>query len=439
MRRLLALTLLAAACTKTPPPAAPKPPAQPAASIDTEEGRARLLALMNPSGTLPVDTTITDLQAMVTRSPDKQEAWLALGQAWIVKARDLAKPLYYANAGACAAIVLAQQPDNRLALELQGLVLMNDHRFEEARAKMDFVTKRWPDDPIGWGTLSDALFDLGRLEESIAAAQKMVDLKPNLPSYSRAAYLQWIRGDDAAAKETLKLAIDAGGDGKDHEPKAWVLVQAAMIFWNEGDAPGAEAGFDASLKTLADFPPALVGKARVLISRGEGKNAVPLLEKAYAASPLVDTGWLLADAREQAGDEGGKLAAWTELDRMGPTADPRTYALFLATKDRSHEQALKLIEMERKVRGDLYTDDAYAWVLYRLGRFDDALAASAHAMAPGTRDARLWFHAGAIQVAKGDTAKGRALLEKALALNPRFDRTGAAEAAKLLAVPSAAK
>jgi len=438
MRRLLALTLLAAACSKTPAAAVQTAAASPA-SIDTEEGRAHLLALMNPNGALPVDKKITDLQAMLQRNPDKQEAWLALGEAWIVKARELAKPLYYANAGACAAIVLVQQPDNRLALELQGLVLMNDHQFEEARAKMDFVTKRWPDDPVGWGTLSDALFDLGRLDESIAAGQKMVDLKPNLPSYSRAAYLQWIRGDDAAAKETLKLAIDAGGDGKDHEPRAWVLVQAAMVFWNEGDAPGAEAGFDASLKTLADFPPALVGKGRVLVSRGEGKNAILLLKKAYAAIPLVDTGWLLADAREQAGDEAGKQAAWAEMDRMGPTADPRTYALFLATKDRNREQALRLIEMERKVRGDLYTDDAYAWVLYRLGRFDDALAASTHAMAPGTRDARLWFHAGAIQLAKGDTAKGRELIKKALALNPRFDMTGAAEAAKLLAVPAAAK
>ena len=260
----------------------------------------------------------------------------------------------------------------------------------------------------------------------------MMDLKPNLPSYSRAAHLQWLRGDVPGAKESLRLAIDAGNDGKDKEPKAWVMVQAAMLFWNEGDAEGAEAGFDETLRWLPDFPPAQAGKARVLLGRGDAKAAAALLEKAWQANPLVETGWLLGDALELSGDAAGSQRVRAEIEKRGRTTDPRTLALFWATRDREHEAALNLAEAERKTRDDQYTEDVLAWALYRAGRLGEALAASDKANALGTRDARLWFHAGAIRLAIGEGAKGQDLIRKALELNPHFDVAGEAEARRLL-------
>lgn len=426
MRRVALLLILIVACSKKPAPVADPD------SIVTPEGRARTLALWNPEGGLPVDKDIVRLQALVRKQPEKLEAWIELGHSWIRKARDAQRPVLYANAGACADLVLAKQPNNRPALELQGLVLMNDHRFEEARALMTKVLANTPDYPVALGTLSDADLELGRTQEALDAAQRMMDLKPNLPSYSRAAHLQWLRGDVQAAKESLRLAIDAGNDGKDKEPKAWVMVQAAMLFWNEGDAEGAEAGFDETLVWLPDFPPAQVGKARVLLGRGDGKAAAALLEKAYQANPLVETGWLLGDALALSGDAKGSQRVRAEIEKRGRTADPRTLALFWATKDREHEGALNLAEAERKTRDDQYTEDVLAWALYRAGRLGEALAASAKANALGTRDARLWFHAGAIRLAMGEKARGQDLIRKALELNPHFDVTGEAEARRLL-------
>lgn len=112
--------------------------------------------------------------------------------------------------------------------------------------------------------------------------------------------------------------------------------------------------------------------------------------------------------------------------------DGRTLALFYATQDREHDEALRLAERERKVRDDLHTEDVYAWALYRAGRIAEARAASDRAIALGTKDARLLYHAGAIRIAAGDRASGAKLVEEALWLNPAFDRTGAAEAARLL-------
>jgi tetratricopeptide (TPR) repeat protein len=428
MRRIPFILLLAIACSRKSEPVAPP-------DIRTQEGRDLMLANSDPGADAKIDKIIRKLQAVVARRPELVQGWIELGEAWIQKSRDVARPGLYANAGAAASRALALEPANRLALELQGLVLMNDHRFAEAAKAMRQVVTAAPDHPVAWGTLSDALLELGSTDEAISAAQHMMDLKPNLPSYSRAAYLQWVRGDVQGAKETIRFAIDAGNGSMDREPRAWVIVQAAMMFWNEGDGEGALAGFEQALSELPGFPPALVGKGRVLIGRGDGKAAEPLLAQAYKANPLVETGWLLGDARELAGDAAGAQQVRTEIEKKG-TADPRTLALFLATKKLQTDRAVELALAERKTRDDEYTEDTVAWALYRAGRLPEALQAAASATKLGTRDARLWYHAGAIRMASGDQS-GRRLVEQALALNPAFDRTGAAEARTLISVKKA--
>jgi tetratricopeptide (TPR) repeat protein len=260
----------------------------------------------------------------------------------------------------------------------------------------------------------------------------MVDLKPNLPSYSRAAYLQWVRGDASAARETVRLAIDSGRDRKNPEPEAWTLVQAAMMFWHHGDLDGASAGFDKALEWMPDYPAALVGKGRVALAKGDAARAADLFARAHAQSPLVQTAWLLGDARSQAGDATGAAEAYALVEKDG-RSDPRTLSLFLSAKNEDAGRALELAEKERKTRGDIATQDAVAWALYRNGRTAEARTAIDGARRYGTREPTLLFHQGAIHVATGDVEHGTKLVAEALALNPRFDVAGAAEARALLA------
>src|SRR5262249_41921678 len=148
--------------------------------------------------------------------------------------------------------------------------------------------------------------------------------------------------------------------------------------------------------------------------------------------PLVETAWLLGDAKGAAGDAAGAAEAYAQVVKHGRLSDGRTLAQFYATKNRDLEEAQRLIEAELKVRGGPYTDDAHAWVLYRAGKLPEARAASDKATSHGTKDALLWYHAGAIRIAAGDVEAGQKLVKQALDLNPHFDLTGAAEAAKLL-------
>jgi tetratricopeptide (TPR) repeat protein len=431
---LLLATLAVTGCRKADPPPAQAKSTQAStvvATVDSHEIDSTL-ALAKTSGTSAVDTALATMREAAVKNPKKADLWIALGRAWIRKARESSDPGYYLHADACARMALALEPSNRLAQDLHAMVLLNDHKFEDARQAALAITEARNDDPVAYGTLSDALLELGRFDDAARATQTMMDLKPNLPSYSRASYIRWLQGDDAAAKEIARHAIDAGGDVRDTEPLAWVLVQASMIFWHEGDYEGAEAGFDRALASFPEFPPALVGKGRVAMARGDAKRAAELFGRAYGASPLAETAWLLGDARTAAGDIDGAKEAYGRVLEVGKKTDGRTLALFLATKNADPEHALHLAEAECHVRGDVYTDDALAWALYRNGRFPEAAKAIARATRLGTRDARLLYHEGAIHIAMGETGRGRELVVRALAMNPHFDTTGAAEAAALV-------
>lgn len=408
--------------------------AEAAASARTPAMSARALGLSKNTGTTPVDVQLEAAQQMLRRFPDLRDSWIALGRLWVRKAREAGDPGFYLYAKACADVSLDLEPGNRPAQGLLGLVLINNHKFYDALDTADRLLAQDPEDLMALGTRSDALLELGRFQESVQAAQRMVDLKPNLPSYSRAAYLRWLSGDTRRAEDIAWKAIDSGRDPRDTEPIAWAIVQAAIMFWQEGDYPGANAGFGKALDAFKDYPPALVGRGKhALLVQNDAKAAVELLERADRLSPLVETAWLLGDAREAAGDAAGAAAAYALVVKRGRVSDPRTLAQFYATKNRDLDEALKLATAELAVRGGPYTDDAHAWALYRKGMFAEARAASDRALQHGTKDAVLWYHAGAIRIAAGEREAGQKLIRRALALNPRFDATGAAEAASLVA------
>lgn len=368
--------------------------------------------------------------AAAPQATDKRvAAALGVGRDWVRLARTRGAPEFYLQARACAEQALALSPDDIGATQLIGLTLLNDHRFAEARELARTQLDRHPDDPLSWGTLSDAELELGHIDAAIEAAQHMMDRKPNLPSYGRAAHLQWLRGDRQGAKLSYQQAIAAGREHKDREPSAWMITQAAWVFWHEGDYAGAAAGFDLALHEVPDYAPALEGRGRAALAQGDLPGAITRLGKALAAHPLVETAWALGDAYTLAGDRASAASAYERAIALGQSHDPRTLAQFYATKSREPREALRLARAAYAERQDIYSKDTLAFALYRNGELREALPLARAAIALGTPDARLLYHAGLIERAAGDRSRGDEFIAKALELNPRFDPllTGAAD------------
>jgi tetratricopeptide (TPR) repeat protein len=409
-----------------PTTASATPAATPTAPTDSK----RVLALARTKEHEAVDLLIEQTQQSVEKNPKKIDFWVLLGRAWVRKARETSDPGYYLNADAAADLALDLSPDNSAAMDVKALVLLNDHKFDAARTLAKRTVDKNPDDPTAYGNLADALLELGDYEEASKTTQKMMDLKPNLPSYSRMAHLAWLRGDPVGARESLRLALDSGRDTRDKEPYAWVLTQAAILFLHVGDLEGAEAGFDKTLEWLPGFAPANVGKGRIAMAKGAGARAKELFERAYKASPLVETAWLLGDACQAAGDTAGAKKAHDLVRSEGKRSDGRTLALFLAKRSEEPQLALSLAEQEMKTRPDIYTEEALALARSRAGQHEQALKAILHARRLGTKEAHFAFHEGLIRKAKGDAAGAKKALLEALQLNPHFD--GAAQAKALL-------
>jgi tetratricopeptide (TPR) repeat protein len=420
-----------AGCRNETPPKSASPSAEAPKAVALSTDKQLALAATKDNGL--IDRELAMAAKVAQRSPEKLEPWIALGEGWVRKARETSDPGYYAHANACVNIALQISPGDRLALNLKALVLLNNHKFKEAREVAQSIVAAHPTDPMGYGSLADAELELGNVEASAAATQRMMDIKPNLPSYSRMSFLQWMSGRDNEAIAAVRVAIDAAGDKRDAEPRAWTLVQAAMIFWHRGDYEGADAGFLQATQVVRDYPPALVGRGRVAMARGDHAGAARLFAQAHAQSPLVETAWLLGDARAAAGDPKGAEEAWAIAKKEGTAADPRSLSMMLSAHNQSAPLALELAEREAHERGDIVTEDALAFALYRNGRHQEAKQHIDRARRFGTKDARLMFHQGAIYLANGDKKNGKKLIEGALAQNPKFDVEGEREARELLA------
>ncbi|MGH9660282.1 MAG: tetratricopeptide repeat protein, partial [Bryobacteraceae bacterium] len=122
------------------------------------------------------------------------------------------------------------------------------------------------------------------------------------------------------------------------------------------------------------------------------------------------------DARKQA----DLLDVVARMESASGQKANRLLALAWADQKRNLDVALEAVEADLKIRQDVYTYDALAWVRHQRGEYEAARGASRQALRFGTPEPLFHFHAGMIAHALGDTAGAKTHLERALSLNPKF-------------------
>jgi tetratricopeptide (TPR) repeat protein len=137
------------------------------------------------------------------------------------------------------------------------------------------------------------------------------------------------------------------------------------------------------------------------------------LRRAARNNPLPEYQWALAEALRDAGRADEARTVEAQLAQQGGATDPRTFALYLTSRGQQIETAIRLAEKELTVRSDVFTLDTLAWSLAAAGKIEEARSAMERALAEGTKDARLFYHAGVIAAAAGEKQKAREWLGKA--------------------------
>jgi tetratricopeptide (TPR) repeat protein len=347
----------------------------------------------------PIDHEIARQQALILNGSNS--GLERLGWTFIKKARLSFDAGFYKLAEQCAACMEARGASGPDALLLRAHVLQSLHHFAEAEsAARELVRLR--ERPFDYGVLGDILVDQGKVREGAAAYQKMVDLRPDLQSYARAAHVRWLTGDLSGAIGLMKLATSASSPN-DPEAAAWAFTRLALYQLQRGAMKQALESCDAALSMQSDYAPAMFARGRTLLAMNRTDEALVELQRAAKLNPLPEYQWALEDALN------GKSQIVTRSD----TEDPRALSLYLATRNEDVERAVRLAQQELTNRADVFTHDALAWALAAAGRTTEAQQHMNQALSEGTADARLYLHAGVIAALNNDNNQARRWLDEA--------------------------
>jgi len=373
------------------------------------------LVLTPQAGKSPTDKEISQLQQRI-REGRNVELWLdRLGWAFVAKARESFDPGFYKLAEQCALCIEKRNPKSQEAMLLRAHVLQNLHRFKESEALARLLVEQ-RGLSFDYGLLGDALMEQGKLGDAVEAYQQMMNLKPDLRAYARAAHIRWLKGDLEGAIEAIQLAVSAASPA-DAESGAWVNTRLAFYEFQAGRVSEAEQRCALALSLQNDYPPTLLLHGRILLSQSRFAEAVVILQKAAKLNPLPEYQWTLAEGLRAAGKETEASDVETQLCQRGASSDPRTLALYLATRHESPDTALRLARAELDSRSDVFTHDALTWALAAAGRLTEAQSEMKRALAEGTEDARLFFHAGIIASQASHSADAERWLRKASELS----------------------
>jgi tetratricopeptide (TPR) repeat protein len=347
-----------------------------------------------------------------------------LASAYLQRARETADPTYYAKADGLLTTAREKAPADAEVLIAAGSLALSRHDF---RGAFDLATRAvtaGPSRPAAHGVLVDALTELGRDDAALAAAQRMIDLRPDLASYSRVSYLRELHGDLDGAIEAMTLAIQAGAPTS--EGTAWCDVQLGNLYFAKGDLDAAQRAYERADRRLGGYAHALAALARLDAMRGDLAKAAQLYERAVERLPLPEYVGALGDVYARLGESAAAAREFglVEVERRLFIANGVRVDADLALFDTDHgvdlARAVDVARAEYAIRPSVHVADILAWAEYRSGDVAGAQTHAAEALRLGSQDPLMLYHAGVIAQAAGDPRRADELLRRSAALNPRF-------------------
>ena len=379
-------------------------------------------ATYNPSAS--TDRLISGLQSRLNSRPEDAYSYSMLGSAYSQKARESGEPGYYSRAEGAFGRALALDPQDFQAMTGMGTLALSRHEFQQALEWGEQALSINPHDAHIYGVIGDALVELGRYEEAWDSFQKMIELRPDLSSYSRVSYARELNGDVPGAIEAMKRALKAGGPNA--ENTNWTRVQLGNLHFDSGDLSAAEAEYVKALELFPGYVHAEAGLAKVLAARGEHAQAIDMYQGIIEKNPLPEYVIALGDVHTAAGHAGEAEQVYAlvrlqqKLYRVNGVNTDLEMALFDADHNQNLEVALDRAHREYQRRPSIWAADALAWTLHKNGDYQKALGYAQEALKLGKKDALMFFHSGMINFELGNRQEARSLLRQALSLNPHF-------------------
>jgi tetratricopeptide (TPR) repeat protein len=363
----------------------------------------------------------------------------SLGVLYEARARLSGDVADYGRAIEASERSLAVEPTQLDVQALHARLQLATHEFTKAVAEARMVDRAVPDQPAVLSIIADASLELGDVDTAAEIYTRLGTLAPGAALSARLARLAFLQGDPAGAVTMAESAHAAAiTEGTTGPGLSWYAYLAGTLSLASGAPEAAAAWFDQAIDAWPGSFLALAGRARAAAALGATDAAIDGYQAAIAIAPQPDALTALGDLLAQRGDTAAADDAYATVRAIASLQGSdglifnRQLVLFDVNHDRDVASALTLAEHELAERKDVYGYDAYAWALLANGRAADADAAMTSALALGTREALLLYHAAEIKLALGDRLTARTYLEAALGIRGALDPLAASRAAATL-------
>ena len=384
----------------------------------------------------PLSQAIKTAQAQLTAHPRDAQAWAALAVDYVSQAKATVDPSYYPKAeGAVARSLAIDSTTNYQGWAAKAALKNAEHDFyaAEQAARTGIRINRY--NSTLYGALGDALTQTGRYGEAATAIDRMNQLLPGVPAFTRASYVFELRGDVRNAKLALDRALTDANVASDKAFAQNYLGELALNYG--GDAAAALRHYEDGLADVPTDSALQAARAKALYASGRTEEAVAAYKKVVADVPQPQYVLELGELEESLGLPDAKtqyslFRVEEDLFRANRVILDVEPTLFEADHG-DPKKALTYAEQGWKARPFLEMADAYAWAEHVNGHDRAALGWAAKASATGWKNALFLFHRGMIYKGLGDQGAAKKDLRAALALNPHFTPLGVQQAKKALA------
>jgi tetratricopeptide (TPR) repeat protein len=352
--------------------------------------------------------------------------------------RRTADPAYLSKAEALFTKALELDDSDFQAIAGIGSICLSKHQFRDAITwgERGIAINPWSSDL--YGILGDANVELGNYNEAVHLFQKMVDLRPQLSSYSRVSYMRELHGDVVGAIDAMKMAVSAGGGQR--ENTAWARVHLGNLYIAARDYPTAEQEFKTALTDFPNYGQAHAGLANLRIAQGREREALELYKRVVQTLRLPSHRIVLADLYEASGQhelanrEYGLVKEIVTFNRANGRDTEPEIILFAAdhADQRDIQELVSWAKRQFDRQPNIKMADALAWSHYKAHQFESAKTAIQQALALGTKDPLMLYHAGMIHLELAERKKAKAYLTEALSLNRHFSIRHGVEAMNAL-------
>ena len=381
--------------------------------------------------------SLTALEAEAEAGTASAEELASLALEYLGRVRSEADPTVIPDARRLAERSLDLQPRDNFAASLAMASISNaSHDFSGSVKWSRRAIAIEPFDSAPYGTLGDALFELGKYDAADAAYQKMIDRRPDVGSYVRASYSAQTHGNERVAIHALRLAIQAAGP---------VGEEAAFLHHQLGDVYAGARDFERServnrhgTRIAPGYVPPTVGIAESYIARGRYEDALPIMERAARDLPaleylitLGDLYWTLGRA-DDANRTYDLVAERLGVYRDSGVLPDHDFVAFYADHGYRTAAAVEEAQFIYSNRPTPAAADTLAWALHAAGRDRAAMPYIRRALRTMTTpDATGHFHAAAIADGLGLSELAAKWARRALELDPRFSLFHLDEARRL--------